>query len=206
MTINATEKIRDRFDSRADDYDNPVTAFIGKRELRAIRKLIPAGSRVLDYGCGTGRTTLDLLHRGCVVTAFDISSGMLALAGEKASAMGFEADFTADAAQLDGRTWPVVTCIGVLDYYPNPVPLLKTLRAHLQPAGLLVVTIPNALSPLAWLYVAGSRFTVPATARTPGFLKQSAAEAGLEVFSTEYAFPAIPPLGHTLVAGLRLAA
>jgi 2-polyprenyl-3-methyl-5-hydroxy-6-metoxy-1,4-benzoquinol methylase len=201
--MNSTEKIRRGFDSRADHYDNPVTAFIGERELRAIRRLVPAGSCVLDYGCGTGRTTLDLLRRSCEVTACDISAGMLAQAEAKAVEMGFKAEFSADIAQLEGRKWPVVTCIGVLDYYRDPVPLLKRLRAHLQPDGLLVVTIPNALSPLAWLYVAGSRLTVPCVARTPGFVRRAAAEAGLQMNSMLYAFPAISPLGHTLVAGLR---
>jgi 2-polyprenyl-3-methyl-5-hydroxy-6-metoxy-1,4-benzoquinol methylase len=201
--MNSIEKIRRRFDSRADNYDNPLTSFIGERELRAIRKLVPAGSTVLDYGCGTGRTTLDLLRRSCTVTAYDISAGMLALAEAKAAKLGFTAEFTADVAQLDNRTWPIVTCIGVLDYYRDPVPLLKSLRAHLQPSALLVATIPNALSPLAWLYVAGSRFTVPSTARTPKFMQRSAAQAGLQVVSMAYAFPAIPPLGHTLVVGLR---
>jgi 2-polyprenyl-3-methyl-5-hydroxy-6-metoxy-1,4-benzoquinol methylase len=198
-----TEKISRRFDSRADNYDNPVTAFIGERELRSIRKLVPPGSTVLDYGCGTGRTTLDLLRRGCAVTACDISAKMLALAEAKTAELGFEAEFTTDASQLEGRTWPVITCIGVFDYYRDPLPLLKTLRSYLQPAGLLVATFPNALSPLAWLYVAGSRFTVPSVARTPASARRSAAEAGFQVLALSYAFPAIKPLGHTMVMGLR---
>jgi len=199
------DKVRRGFDSRADNYDNPVTAFIGERELRAIRKLVPPGSTVLDYGCGTGRTTLDLLRRGCTVTAFDISPNMLALAEAKSMEMGFEAEFTTDASKLTGRTWPVITCIGVLDYYRDPLPLLKTLREHLQPAGWLVVTFPNALSPLAWLYVLGSRFTVQSVARTPNSARRSAAEAGFQVTALSYAFPAIAPLGHTMVVGLQSA-
>jgi 2-polyprenyl-3-methyl-5-hydroxy-6-metoxy-1,4-benzoquinol methylase len=202
--MSSTEKIRRRFDARAASYDNPVTAFIGERELRAIRKLVPPDSEVLDYGCGTGRTTLDLLRRGCTVTAYDISVGMLAQAETKSAELGFKAEFTADASRLDDRTWPVITCIGVLDYYRDPVPLLKILRAYLHPTGLMVATIPNALSPLAWMYVAGSRFTVPSMARTPAFVKQAAAEAGLQVVAMSFAFPAIAPLGHTLVVGLGL--
>jgi 2-polyprenyl-3-methyl-5-hydroxy-6-metoxy-1,4-benzoquinol methylase len=202
--MTSVNKVRNRFDSRAENYDNPLTAFIGERELRAIRKLVPPNSEVLDYGCGTGRTTLDHLRRGCRVSAYDISANMLAIAQSKAAQMGFQASFTTDPAQLKGRTWPVVTCIGVLDYYPDPLPLLETLRAYLGPSGLLVVTLPNALSPLAWMYLAGSRFTVPAVAHTPGFLRRAAARAGFRMTSLAYAFPAIAPLGHTLVAGLQL--
>lgn len=202
--MKSVNDIRRRFDSRAAHYDNPVTAFVGERELRAIRKLVPLQSEVLDYGCGTGRTTLDHLRRGCKVTAYDISPKMLAIAETKAVEMGFEAEFTTDSGQLKGRTWPIVTCIGVMDYYPDPVPLFNTLRAYLEPSSMLVVTFPNALSPSAWMYVAGSRFTVPATARTPEFVSRSAAQAGYRVTSFLYAFPNIPPLGHTLVAGLQL--
>jgi 2-polyprenyl-3-methyl-5-hydroxy-6-metoxy-1,4-benzoquinol methylase len=201
--VNSPEKVHRGFDARADHYDNPFTAFIGERELRAIRKLVPPGWTVLDYGCGTGRTTLDLLRRGCAVTACDISLGMLALAEAKALEMGFSAEFVRDASQLEDRKWPVVTCIGVLDYYRDPVPLLKTLRAYLEPSGLLVVTFPNALSPLAWFYVAGSRLTVPSVARTPRFVRRAASRAGLQVQSMLYAFPSLPPVGHTLVVELR---
>jgi hypothetical protein len=67
--MTSVDKIRHRFDSRAAIYDNPLTTFIGERELRLIRKLVPPHAEVLDYGCGTGRTTLDLLCRGCKVTA-----------------------------------------------------------------------------------------------------------------------------------------
>jgi len=202
--MTTVDQIRHRFDSRAANYDNPLTAFIGERELRAIRKLVPPDTEVLDYGCGTGRTTLDHLRRGCKVTAYDISPKMLAIAKAKTVEMGCAAGFTTDPGGLEGRTWPVVTCIGVLDYYPDPLPLLKSLRAYLEPTGLLVVTFPNALSPLAWMYIAGSRFTVPAVARTPGFVRRAAARAGFRISCLYYAYPAIPPLGHTLVAGLQL--
>jgi 2-polyprenyl-3-methyl-5-hydroxy-6-metoxy-1,4-benzoquinol methylase len=202
--MTMVDQIRHRFDSRAANYDNPLTAFIGERELRPIRKLVTPHAEVLDYGCGTGRTTLDHLRRGCKVTAFDISPKMLAIAKAKAAKMGFEAGFITDPGALRGRTWPIVTCIGVLDYYPDPVPLLKTLWTYLDPSGLLVVTFPNALSPLAWIYIAGSRFTVPAVARTPGFVRRSVAQAGFQILSFSYAFPSIPPLGHTLVVGLHL--
>jgi 2-polyprenyl-3-methyl-5-hydroxy-6-metoxy-1,4-benzoquinol methylase len=201
--MKSVNDIRRRFDLRAAHYDNPVTAFVGERELRAIRKLVPPHTEVLDYGCGTGRTTFDHSRRGCKVTAFDISPKMLAIAEAKAAEMKFEAEFTTNPGQLDGRTWPIVTCIGVMDYYPDPVPLFNTLHHYLEPSGVLVVTFPNALSPSAWMYVAGSRFTVPAMARTPGFVSRSAAKAGFRVTSLYYAFPAIPPVGHTMVAGLQ---
>ncbi len=191
--------IGEQFDRRARRYDNPVTAFIGERELRRIRPRVPAGADVLDYGCGTGRTTLDHLRRGCRVTAFDISKEMLAIAAAQSRRAGWQAEFTSNADDLHGRTWPFITCIGVLDYYPDPVPLLLRLKAHLSPGGRLVVTYPNAVSPLAWLYAIGSRFTTRAYPRIPGAARGDAASAGMRVDSLEFAFPHVRWLGHTLI-------
>ena len=199
-------RVRLGFDRRASHYDNPWTAFVGERELRQIRPFVPPGSKVLDYGCGTGRTTLDLLHRGCRVTAFDVSAQMLGQAQIKAQAAGFVAPqivFTTDSSQLAGGTWPVVTLIGVLDYYPDPQPMLRTLRQYLAMGGRLVVTYPNATSPMSWLYALGSRFTVPATPRSAVFAQLAARQAGFCVAGLRYAFPALPLVGYTLVLALE---
>jgi SAM-dependent methyltransferase len=202
--LKRVESVARHFDGRAARYDNPLTTFIGEHELRIIRPLVPAGALVLDYGCGTGRSALDHLRRGCQVTAFDVSRNMLAQAESRALAEGRRtgAEFIAEEAQLAGRTWPMVTAIGVLDYYADPVPLLKTLSAYAAPDGCLVVTYPNALSPLAWLYALGSRFTFPAIPRTPAFAQQAAWQAGLKVECLAFAFPAVARLGHTLVLKL----
>jgi len=200
--MNQVKQVGNRFDDRAEQYDNPLTAFIGERELRAIRILVPSRSDVLDYGCGTGRTTLDLLARGCRVTAYDISSEMLARARVKAQEKGFSAEFTADESILFKRHWPVVTCIGVLDYYINPIPLLKTLCEYLEPGGILVVTYPNGLSPLGWIYALTSHFTVPSHLKSPRSVRRAAANVGLKIFSLKFAFPALAPIGHTLVVGM----
>lgn len=204
---SGTSQIRAGFDRRAAHYDNPWTSFVGERELRQIRLFVPSGSEVLDYGCGTGRTTLDLLRRGCRVTAYDVSAHMLAQAQIKVQAAGIagpsQTVFTADPGQLAGRTWPVVTLIGVLDYYPDPQPLLLTVRQYLAPGGRLVVTYPNASSPLGWLYALGSRFTVPATPRSLEFARWAARQAGFNVAGVRYAFPSLPLVGYTLVLALE---
>lgn len=194
--------IAQKFDRHAPKYENRFSAFIGERELRQIRKLVPPNSRVLDYGCGTGRTTLDLLKRGCTVTAFDISPQMLLRAQSKVAQAGFQAEFVLNPHQIEGRTWPYVTCIGVLDYYPDPLNMLLILRQFVQPDGRLVVTFPNALNPQAWLYKWVSRWTVPATPHTPTSVRRACQQAGLRVDTLLHAFPSCPPLGHTLVCSL----
>jgi SAM-dependent methyltransferase len=208
--MQKVKRVAERFDEHAKNYDNPWTAWLGERELRAVRQLAPADCPVLDYGCGAGRTTLDLLQRGCRVTAFDISVEMLRLAEAKASLVNDGStpwrtiEFTTDPARLAGRTWPLVTCIGVMDYCPDPAPMLHALRGYLAPEGRLVITFPNAFSPLSWFYYLGSRITVPATPRTPGFALQACRRAGLTVDEMLFTLPAIRPIGYTMV--LRLSA
>jgi 2-polyprenyl-3-methyl-5-hydroxy-6-metoxy-1,4-benzoquinol methylase len=197
--VSLLARLGAHFDARAARYDQPLTAWIGEHELRAIRPLVPAGSAVLDYGCGTGRTTLDLLRRGCAVTAFDVSRRMLERAEAKAQRNGLTAEFACRAEQLAGGRWPFVTCIGVLDYYADPVPLLGLLRRHLLPGGRLVVTLPNRLSPLGQAYALLARLRFPVIPRSPRFARWAAAQAGLEVASLAYAFPAVEPVGMTLV-------
>lgn len=197
------EKIGNSFERRAVHYDNPVSAYIGEGELRVIRPLVPPGSSVLDYGCGTGRSALDHARRGCSVTAYDLSPNMLSLAENKAKEIGVNIEFTSTLYQLNGRKWPVVTCIGVLDYYPDPRPLLHELDHYLEKTGRLIVTWPNALSPFGWLYFVFSRFTTPSTPRTPMFIRRVVKDVGLQISSLLYAFPAGAPLGHTLVVEMR---
>jgi SAM-dependent methyltransferase len=134
---------------------------IGEHELRQIRPLVPDGSVVLDYGCGTGRTTLDMLRRGFAVTAYDISGEMLSLAREKALQENRYAEFILDLDDLSGRTWPVVTCIGVLDYYPDPVPLTAFVT---MPGGRLA-HLPECPSPL--LAVRWAPAHIPVTPNQP---------------------------------------
>jgi len=199
------DRIRDRFNSHAKYYDaNPLTTYVGERELRTIRQFVNPGVTVLDYGCGTGRTTLDLLHRGCQVTAYDISFQMLAHAQANVAKAGYHAEFIHDPATLSGRVWPVVTCIGVFDYYPDPLPLLNTLRHYLTLEGRLVLTFPNAYNPFGWIYAFTSRLSCPATPRTPSFIQEAAKQCGFTVNRLLYAFPAHRPLGFTLVASLSL--
>jgi ubiquinone/menaquinone biosynthesis C-methylase UbiE len=42
-----------------------------------------AGLHVLDLGCGTGELTLQLVSRGALVTALDLSAGMVAIARQR---------------------------------------------------------------------------------------------------------------------------
>lgn len=100
-----------------------------------------SGMRVLDAGCGTGKSFLPLLERGFEVTACDQSAAMLELAAEKAA--GRVTLHLSDLRAL-GRIgeFDLITCLDdVANYITEPEDLtaaLAALAVNLRPGGVLV--------------------------------------------------------------------
>ena len=65
-----------------DEYRNLREEGLFEPERRAIERYFTPGSRVLDLGCGAGRTTHALDEHGFDVVGVDASSGMVAAASE----------------------------------------------------------------------------------------------------------------------------
>ena len=65
----------------AEAYDVVYGGLIGAertgKEVRFLEEQLPAGGRILDVGCGTGRHAIPLLAAGFEVTCLDESTGML---------------------------------------------------------------------------------------------------------------------------------
>ncbi|MFI9526595.1 class I SAM-dependent methyltransferase [Micromonospora rosaria] len=105
----------------------------------------PAGRRLLDVGCGTGRDAGYLAGLGWAVTGLDISPRMLAYARQRHPDVRFvEADLRDFA--LPAR-FDVVTCLdSALLYCHGNADLnafLDRCHAHLRPGGLLVAEMRN---------------------------------------------------------------
>src|SRR5215212_2538838 len=87
MTVDALS-VRACYDSMAAVYDrftahHDYPAWTATLEALARRHGL-RGRRLLDAGCGTGKSFLPFLERGYDVTAFDISPAMARLAAAKA--------------------------------------------------------------------------------------------------------------------------
>jgi SAM-dependent methyltransferase len=103
-----------------------------------------AGNRLLDVGCGTGKSFLPLLERGFRVTACDISPEMVALAQQKAGTR-------ADVHVADMRRLPVfgefdlITCIDdAINHLLSPGEVADALCGmydNLAPGGILVFDV-----------------------------------------------------------------
>ena len=100
----------------------------------------PAGSRVLEAGCGTGAQTVTLVANspGAQITSVDVSAESLAQAKERAPSVEFH---QADIFELpfeDDSFDHVFVCF-VLEHLERPVTALKRLQRVLKPGGTLTV-------------------------------------------------------------------
>ena len=103
-----------------------------------------AGRRLLDVGCGTGKSFLPLLERGFQVTACDISPDMVELAQRKA---GRRVDvYVADMRRLPVfGEFDLITCIDdAINHLLSAgevADALGSVRENLAPGGLLVFDV-----------------------------------------------------------------
>ncbi len=109
-------------------------------EARLVDAMLARGSRVLDAGCGTGRTGAALHAAGHTVVGVDADATLLAAA--IADHPGPEW-LQADLAELDLRCEPFDAAVlaGNVMVFLAPgteATVLRTLAAHVRPGGLVV--------------------------------------------------------------------
>jgi SAM-dependent methyltransferase len=106
------------------------------------RAMVPAGSRVLDVGCGAGWRGKELREaRGCEVIGVEPDEGR----AEVARSLGVEV-VTGYLEAIDveriGR-FDVVLFGDVLEHLPDPAAMLLAAREYLKPGGAIVASVPN---------------------------------------------------------------
>jgi SAM-dependent methyltransferase len=115
----------------------------------------PAGKTCVEYGCGLGRVTMPLAARFAKVHAYEISASHLALARQRAEALG------AANVQFHHRGGGILASLEACDFFysrlvfqHNPPPVMRELvrlsLASLRPGGTAVFEIPVYLSDYAF--------------------------------------------------------
>ena len=114
------------------------------------------GDRVLDLGCGGGRTLVPLAQRGAICTGIDHDSSGLdwcrnSLASKGVGAELIEADFHHWLATAEG-TWDLICCLGntlcQIWEVDQAIDLMSHVRQRLAPGGWFVIDdIPGDLWP-----------------------------------------------------------
>lgn len=116
----------------------------GNLPLLELLKMLPAGSRVLDCGCGSGDNARILQARGYCVTGITISQQEQEQAAPYCQQV-YLADLERGIPAEAGHGYDAVLLSHVLEHLVHPRYVLRDASRVLAPAGLLAVALPNVL-------------------------------------------------------------
>lgn len=163
-------RVREYFDRDAgpylEAYEKRIRDFrssiLQTRRIQVLRLVGPSPGRILDIGSGPGVYTGELLKRGAECWVVDCSRDMLAAAKARWTDMngGSRVHFgIADIDSLPFRnaSFKTILCIGVLQYLVSPEQALSELSRITRPGGVVIIAVPNMVSPLNWLHRGATR-------------------------------------------------
>jgi len=112
-----------------------------RRVIRAEldRLPLPADARVLDAGCGSGRTLQELVDYGAV-SGIELDADAAELARNRA--LGEVQVGRLEQLPWADGTFDLITCLDVIEHVPDDVSALVELLRVSRPGGWLLVTVP----------------------------------------------------------------
>lgn len=105
---------------------------------------IPAGSRVLDVGCGPGIWTRELARRGYDVSAIDLTTAAVEMTRRSLDLFGLKADVQqGDAENLPfaDASFDAVVSHGVIHHTPDTERCVAEIARVLRSGGIAVVSV-----------------------------------------------------------------
>jgi SAM-dependent methyltransferase len=103
------------------------------------RLALPAGSRVLDAGCGSGRT-LEELRRYGEVFGIELDPGAADVA--RGRGCGEVRIGRLEELPWEDDNFDLITCLDVIEHTPDDRVTLRELRRVSRPGGFLLLTVP----------------------------------------------------------------
>lgn len=113
-------------------------------EARLVDAMVAPRSRILDAGCGQGRTASALVRRGHEVVGIDVDPVLLEAARSDSPGPTYiQADLATLDLKAEGLTEPFDACVmaGNVITFVAPgteIAALERLRAHVRPDGFLI--------------------------------------------------------------------
>ena len=119
-------------------YESTVNTDMSEWQNRFL-KHIPAGGRILDAGCGSGRDSKAFIKQGYSVVAFDASKEMCQKASELIGQEVWQMKF--EEMSFDDEFDGVWACASLLHVNENDLPkVLKKIHQALKEQGILYVS------------------------------------------------------------------
>ena len=111
-----------------------------RRDLELIAELVPAGSRVLDLGCGTGELLAHLIaHRGCSGYGIEIADGNVLQCVQRGVPV-IQLNLEEGLALFDDRSFDVVLQLDTLQHLRNTE---RMLRETARVGRIGIISFPN---------------------------------------------------------------
>jgi hypothetical protein len=107
--------------------------------------LVPAASRVLDFGAGIAAFSLELARlKGCDVTLLDVPGRTQTFALNRFRSRGLPVhSLSPEQFADDQHQYDVVICFDVLEHLLEPVKILRQITSRLPSGGLLLLNLPT---------------------------------------------------------------
>lgn len=159
MVAEALLETRKAFDTVADTYAdsnarNPVLREMRRRTVMAVTERLPAGSTLLDLGCGPGPDAEYLARRGYRLVAIDWSPEMVNETARRIRAAGLEDRVEVrhlgihELHELGERTFDAAySDLGPLNCVPDLAACARWIGERLRPGGILVASVIGRFSP-----------------------------------------------------------
>jgi len=173
------------------------------RTLAATHAYLKPGHAVLELGCGTGTTALNLADAVAGYVGTDLSEGMISIARDKARRSRSEILFeTSDVEGAPAGPFDRVLAFNLLHLLPDLEADLIRIRDRLPPGGLFISKTPCVPEGRAQLSFRALMFVLPALQaigqapfvrlRTVAELEHAFAAAGFEIVQAETHNPSPP--------------
>jgi SAM-dependent methyltransferase len=140
---------------------------------------LPAGARILDAGCGSGRNMVDLARHGAV-TGVELSETSVRLARERNA--GEVVEGSVMDMPFDDGTFDLTVSLDVIEHLEDDVGALRELRRVTKPGGALLVTVPA----YQWLWSGHDEINHHHRRYTRRSLQHTGEQAGWQQVRTTY--------------------
>jgi SAM-dependent methyltransferase len=135
--------LADAFDQQAEKFERAPLQSNREALARLVSfAALPAGSRVLDAGCGPGLVAEAFLEAGHSVHGVDLSAEMVRRARERCARFGERARFEQGSVLELRPAAPFDAAVSrlVVHHVPDPAAFVAAQVERIRPGGVLVVT------------------------------------------------------------------